>query len=73
MIGPKERGGLDMPDFKIINNSLKVTWIKRLNDSTADASWCHIPMEYPKPVGDHFLFGCNFDLKYLPIDLPLFF
>ena len=42
MIGPKERGGLDMPDFKIINNSLKVTWIKQLNDSTADASWCHI-------------------------------
>ena len=33
MIGPKEKGGLNMPDFDIINNSLKVTWIKRLNDS----------------------------------------
>ena len=30
-------------------------------------------MEYLKPVGARFLFGCNFDLKYLPIDLPLCF
>ena len=33
MIGPKEKGGLDMPDFQIVNNSLKVTWVRRLNDS----------------------------------------
>lgn len=37
MIGLKEKGGLNMPDFEIVNNSLKVTWGRRLNDS-ADAS-----------------------------------
>ena len=28
MIGPKEQGGLDMPDFDIINVSLKATWVR---------------------------------------------
>jgi len=29
MIGPKEQGGLDMPDFQIINEALKVVWVRR--------------------------------------------
>ena len=33
MIGPKEQGGLDMPDFQIINEALKVGWVRRLSDS----------------------------------------
>ena len=43
MIGPKIKGGLDMPDFKIISNAFKVTWIRRLHESSTDASWSHIP------------------------------
>ena len=74
MVGPKENGGLDTPDFGIINKSLKVTWIKRLNESTPAASWSRIPIEYLKPVGACLLFQCNFGLKYLSIDLsPLVF
>lgn len=30
MIGPKERGGLDMPDFHIINESLKCCLGKKI-------------------------------------------
>jgi len=33
MIGPKEQGGLDMPDFQIINEALKVVWLRRLSDN----------------------------------------
>ena len=33
MIGPKEQGGLDMPDFQIINEALKAVWVRRLRDS----------------------------------------
>ena len=30
LIGPKEKGGLSLPDFDIINNALKATWILSL-------------------------------------------
>ena len=57
MIGPKEKGGLNMPDFEIVNNALKVTWIKRLNGSNPAASWSYIPLAYLKTtlVADSFL------------------
>lgn len=30
MIEPKEQGGLNMPDFQIIDEALKVVWVRRL-------------------------------------------
>ena len=38
MIGSKEKGGLDMPDFDAINSALKAAWIKRINDSNDNAN-----------------------------------
>ena len=76
MIGPKEKGGLNMPDFEIVNNALKVPWIKRLNGSNPAASWSHIPLaylQYLNNVGGRFLFECNFDLKFLKAHIPLDF
>ena len=72
MIGPKEKEGLNMPDFQIVNNSLKVTWVRRLNDS-ADASWSTIPLPFLSNVGGRFLFQCNFDLKFLRVNIPIAF
>jgi len=63
IIGPKEQGGLDMPDFQIINEALKAVWVRRLSDSNGTASWSHIPLLYLRPVGGLFLLQCNFDLK----------
>ena len=59
MIGLKEQGGLDMPDFQIINEALKVVWVRRLSDSNGTASWSHIALSYLKPVGGLFLLQCN--------------
>ena len=73
MIGPKEQGGLDMPDFDIINNALKATWVKRLNDSTETSSWSHTPLYYLQDVGGLFLLQCNFDLKLLKTNIPIDF
>ena len=73
MIGPKELGGLNMPDFQIINEALKVVWARRLSDSNGTASWSHIPLSYLQPVGGLFLLQCNFDLKLLRIDTPIEF
>ena len=61
LIGPKIRGGLDLPDFEIMNNTLKVTWLKRLHDSSGNASWSQIPLSLFKEVGGSFLFECNYD------------
>ena len=44
MIGKIKDGGLNMPDFKIINKSLKAGWVKRfLNPQTQ--SWKKIPVD----------------------------
>ena len=73
MIGPKFKGGLDLPDFEIINNALKVTWIRRLYESSDNASWSNIPLTLLRQVGGKFLLECNYDLKYLKLDLPIQF
>ena len=56
MIGPKIKSGLDLPDFEIMNNALKITWLKRLHESCSNTSWSHIPLSLLKEVGGPFLF-----------------
>ena len=72
MIGPKEKGVLNMPDFVIINDALKVAWVKRLNDS-CDASWSTIPLSFLSNVGGRSLFQCNFDLRHLRVHIAIAF
>ena len=55
MIGAKENGGLDTPDFDAINSALNATWIKRINDSNGNANWSHIPTMFLRPLGGTFL------------------
>ena len=73
LIGPKEKGGLALPDFDIINNALKATWIRRLDSCHPTASWIHIPVSLLERVGGLFLLKCNFELKHLNIHIPLIF
>ena len=61
------KGGLDLPDFEIMNNAPKVTWLKRLHESCGNTSWSHIPLSLFKEVGGLFLFECNYDLKCLKV------
>ena len=55
LIGPKEKGGLSLPDIDIINNALKATWIRRLDSCHPTASWTHIPVSLLERVGGLFL------------------
>ena len=50
LIGAKERGGLDLPEYKIITKSLLCAWVKGMKDST-DEDWMIIPSYYLKNVG----------------------
>ena len=51
MIGPKESGGLDLPDYESIKNSLLVSWVKRMIDGKSEA-WMAIPSYYLENVGE---------------------
>jgi len=73
MIGPKGQGGLDMPDFQIINDALEVVWVRRLSGSNGTTSWSHIPLSCLQPVGGLFLLPCKFVLKLLKVDIPIDF
>ena len=74
MIGEKKGGGLGMPDFDIINKSLKAAWAKRLS-APEWTMWKSLPLEYLRDVGGELIFYCNFSLKTLPhlSGLPLFY
>ena len=73
LIGPKDRGGLDLPEFEIISKSLKTAWIKRMKNSVED-QWMSIPLFYLKNVGGPFIFDCDYDVKFLGLNnIPAFY
>ena len=57
MIGRINDGGLSMPDFDIIDKSLKAGWVKRLLDPQAQ-SW-KMPFSLLDSVGGPLLFKCT--------------
>ena len=61
MIGRIKDGGLSMPDFDIIDESLKEGWVKRLLDAQAKY-WKTIPFSLLDSVGGSLLFKCNYSL-----------
>ena len=73
MIGPKESGGLDLPDYESIKNSLLVSWVKRMIDGKGEA-WMAIPSYYLENVGGIFIFECNYEVDLLNLNgLPEFY
>ena len=75
MIGRKKKdSGFSMPDFDIIDKSLKAGWVKRLLDPHLQ-SWKTLPFSLLESVGGPLLFKRNFSLRTLselPI-LPFFY
>ena len=72
-IGPKEKGGLDMPELHSTSKALKVAWVKRmLEDNIND--WMAIPLYYLRHVGGTLTFECDYDVNCLNInELPHFY
>ena len=44
MTGLRIKDGVDLPDFEIMNNALKVTYIRRIHKSSSNARERHIPL-----------------------------
>ena len=55
-----------MPDFDIINKSLKAAWVKRLS-APGCAMWKSLSLAYLRDVGGEFLFYCNFDIGIVQV------
>ena len=73
LIGPKDRRGLDLPEFEIISKSLKTAWVKRMKNSVED-QWMSMPLFYLKNVGGPFIFDCDYDVKFLGLNnIPAFY
>lgn len=66
------RGGLEMLDFNLMNNSFKVKWIKKYLENP-ESIWFCIPHNIFKQIGGlKFVLSCNFNVTKLPLKLSLF-
>jgi len=63
-----------MLDFTLFDKALKIIWVKHLcaNDKRP---WKFIPLSLLSKVGGNLLFGCNYNIQYLPLNenLPKFY
>ena len=75
IIGPLDKGGLNMIDFKMIDKALKAAWVKRLYDATPNSKWCSLFSSEMSRYGGPFLFECNFNARDLNIaaHIPSFY
>ena len=60
LIGPLEKGGLNMVDFTMMDKSLKAAWVKRLYEA-GDSKWCSLFSSATSQCGGSFLLECNFN------------
>ena len=73
LIGPKDKGGLELPDYEIVTKSLQCAWVKRMKEGIGK-QWMEIPSFYLENVGGPFIFDCDYDLRLLNLsDMPAFY
>ena len=67
IIKNKKEGGLNMLDFTLFDNALKLVWVKRLR-ANDERPWKFIPLSLLSNVGGSLLFQCNYNIEYLPLN-----
>ena len=73
LIGPKDKGGLELPDYEIVTKSLQCAWVKRMKEGIGK-QWIEIPSFYLENVGGPFIFDCDYDLRLLNLsNMPAFY
>ena len=72
LISDIEDGGLKAPHLDSIIKTQRIVCCKRLL-SEQPCSWKTILLHYLKPVGGKFILCCDFDVKTLPIKVPMFY
>ena len=72
LIGDIEDGGLKAPHLDSIIKTQRILCCKRLA-SEQPSSWKTILLHYLNPVGGKFILCCDYNIKTLPIKLPVFY
>ena len=72
LISDIEDGGLKAPHLDSIIETQRVLCCKKLA-SNQPSNWKNILLHYLEPVGGKFIFCCDFDLRKLPLKLPVFY
>jgi len=73
LIGPKDKGGLELPDNEIVTKSLQCAWVKRMKEGIRK-QWMEIPSFYLENVCGPFIFDCDYDLSFLTLsNMPAFY
>ena len=72
LISDIEDGGLKAPHLESIIETQRVLCCNKLA-SNQPSNWKKIILLYLEPVGGKFILSCDFELKKLPIKLPVFY
>ena len=65
IIKNKKDGGLNMLDFTLFDNALKIVWVKRLCTHD-ERPWKFIPLSLLFKFGGSLLFQCNYNINIYP-------
>ena len=73
LIGPFDKGGLQMVDFSMADKALKAAWVKRLYESK-DCSWCALFFSALRKYGSNLLLESNYNVEDLDLTkVPAFY
>ena len=72
LVGDIKDGGLKAPHLESIIKTHRIMLCQRLADGEP-CNWKTILFHYLKQVGGKFILCCNFDIKKLPINLPMYY
>ena len=72
LVGDIKDGGLKAPHLESIIKTHRIMLCQRLADEEP-CNWKTILFHYLKQVGGKFILCCNFDIKKLPINLPMYY
>ena len=72
LVSDIEDGGLKAPHLDSIIKTQRILCCKRFANEQP-STWKSILLHYLKPVGGKFILACDFEVKTLPIRLPLFY
>ena len=67
IIQNKRDGGLNMLDFTLFDNALKIVWVKRLC-ACDERPWKFVPLCLISHFGGSLLFQCNYNIEHLPLN-----
>ena len=71
VIADFDKGGINMFNIKLYFDSLKMSWVKKLNNNSVVACWKNIPLYYMNTlaIGVN-IFNCNCTLKQINSQYP---